>query len=134
AGMIAAGHTRWKAAQKLGLAQVPVHVATDLTPEQAKAYRLADNATNELAQWDEELLPLELADLQALDFDLSLLGFPEDELKRCLDPGVQGGQCDPDAVPELPDEATTKLGDLWLLGEHRLLCGDSTKAGDVARL
>jgi DNA modification methylase len=133
-GVIIVGHTRWKAAQKLGLAKVPVHVATDLSPEQIKAYRIADNKTNELADWDETLLPLELADLQALHFDLSLLGFSDDELKDWLDPGVQEGQCDPDDVPAPPDEATTQPGDLIVLGNHRLLCGDSSKPEDVDRL
>jgi DNA modification methylase len=132
-GVIVVGHTRWKAAQKLGLKDVPVHVAKDLTPDQAKAYRLADNATNELAQWDKELLPLELADLQSVGFDLGLLGLGEDELAKYLQP-VQDGNCDPDVVPAPPDEATTKPGDLWLLGEHRLLCGDSSKPENVDRL
>src|SRR5262245_1695642 len=132
-GVIVVGHTRWKAALKLGLKEVPVHVAKDLTPEQAKAYRLADNATNELAQWDKELLPLELADLQAVGFDLGLLGFSGDELAKYLQP-VQEGQCDPDEVPAPPDEATTKPGDLWVLGDHRLLCGDSSNPEDVDRL
>src|SRR4029450_992856 len=110
AGMIAAGHTRWKAAKKLGLTQVPVHVAKDLTPEQAKAYRLADNKTNELAEWDKALLPLELADLQALNFDLGLLGFSKDELAELLDPGVAGGLCDPDDIPAPPGGGATKPG------------------------
>src|SRR4051812_36548758 len=113
-GVLVVGHTRWKAAQKLQLGQVPVHVAKDLTPEQAKAYRIADNATNELAQWDKELLPLELTDLQSVGFDLGLLGFGEDELAKYLQP-VTEGQCDPDDVPAPPDKATTNAGDLWLL-------------------
>ena len=133
-GVIVVGHTRWKAAKKLGLAQVPVHVAKDLTPEQAKAYRLADNKTSEIAEWDKDLLPLELADLHALNFDLNLLGFSKDELAELLDPGVTGGQCDPDDIPAPPDEATTKPGELIILGEHRLLCGDSSKPEDVDRL
>jgi hypothetical protein len=132
-GVIVVGHTRWKAAQKLGLKEVPVHVAQDLTPEQAKAYRLADNATNELAEWDKELLPLELADLQSIGFELGLLGFGEDELAKYLQP-VTDGNCDPDDVPAPPDEPTTRPGDLWLLGDHRLLCGDSSKPEDVDRL
>src|ERR1035437_5002405 len=74
-GIIIVGHTRFKAALKLGLKQVPVHVATDLTPEQVKAYRIADNQTATLAEWNMELLPIELKDLQAADFDLTLLGF-----------------------------------------------------------
>jgi ParB-like chromosome segregation protein Spo0J len=107
-GVIVVGHTRWKAAQKLGLKQVPVHVATDLTPEQIKAYRIADSKTNELAEWDKVLLPLELADLQALNFDLGLLGFSKDELAELPDPGVCDGQCDPDDIPAPPDEPTTR--------------------------
>jgi DNA modification methylase len=133
-GIIVVGHTRWKAAAKLGLDKVPVHVARDLTPEQARAYRIADNKTADLATWDLELLPGELAELQALDVDLSLLGFGEDELAELLDPGVKQGLTDPDEVPEPPDEAITQPGDLWVMGEHRLLCGDSGIAADVDRL
>ena len=133
-GVIIVGHTRWKAARKLGLEKVPVHVATGLTPEQAKAYRIADNSTADLATWDLELLPGELAELQQLDVDLSLLGFGEDELARLLDPGVEPGLTDPDEVPEPPDEAITQPGDLWVMGDHRLLCGDSDNPADVNRL
>jgi len=133
-GVIICGHTRYKAAQRLGLEKVPVHVATDLTPAQIKAYRIADNQTASLAEWNYDLLPIELADLQGMDFDLGLLGFDQDELAKLLDPGVQEGLCDPDEVPAPPDEAITQPGDLWLLGEHRLLCGDSSKAEDVDRL
>jgi DNA modification methylase len=132
--VIVVGHTRWKAAQKLGLDKVPVHVALDLTPEQARAYRIADNATNTLAEWDLELLPLELVGLKDMNFDLSLLGFPEDELARLLKSQTTDGLCDPDDVPAPPDEATTKRGDIWLLGQHRLMCGDSADPGDVDRL
>jgi ParB-like chromosome segregation protein Spo0J len=126
AGVIIVGHTRWKAARKLGLAKVPVHVAKDLSPEQVKAYRLADNKTAELAEWDMELLPIELKDLQAADFDLSLLGFGEEELAKLLDGGVQGGLTDPDDVPAPPDEAITKPGDLWLMGTYTTCphCGE----------
>ena len=133
-GVIICGHTRWKAAQKLGLEKVPVHVATDLTPAQIKAYRIADNQTASLAEWDSKLLPLALADLQSLDFDLGLLGFSPDDLAKWTGTDVQEGLCDPDDVPEPPDEATTQPGDLWVLGDHRLLCGDSSKAEDVDRL
>src|SRR5215472_14801337 len=133
-GVIVVGHTRWKAAKKLGLEKVPVVVANDLTPAQIKAYRIADNQTNTLAEWDAQLLPLELHDLEALDFDLSLLGFGEDDIAKWLNGDVQEGLCDPDEVPEPPDEATTQPGDLWILGEHRLLCGDSSKPEDVDRL
>ena len=133
-GVIICGHTRYKAAQKLGLEKVPVHVAKDLTPEQIKAYRIADNKTAELAEWNHDLLPIELAELQESGFDLGLLGFDDDELARLLDPGVQEGLCDPDDVPAPPDEAITQPGDLWILGEHRLLCGDSGNPEDVDRL
>ncbi len=133
-GVIICGHTRYKAAQKLGLEKVPVHVAKDLSPEQIRAYRIADNKTAELATWDYELLPIELSALQGMDFDLGLLGFSQDDLAKLLDPGVQEGLTDPDDIPEPPDEAITKLGDLWVLGDHRLLCGDSSKAEDVDRL
>jgi hypothetical protein len=133
-GVIVCGHTRYKAAQQLGLAKVPVHIARDLTPEQIKAYRIADNQTASLAEWNAELLPLELADLQACNYDLRLLGFDADELARWLDPGVLSGECDPDEIPSPPDEAITQPGDLWILGDHRLLCGDSGKAEDVDRL
>ncbi len=133
-GVIVCGHTRWKAAQKLGLEQVPVHVARDLTPEQIRAYRIADNKTAELAEWNLELLPIELAELQGAGIDWSLLGFDADELARLFDPGVKDGLTDPDDIPEPPDEAITQAGELWLLGDHRLLCGDSGSPGDVDRL
>ena len=130
-GVIVVGHTRWKAAKKLGLEQVPVHVATDLTPEQAKAYRIADNKTNEAADWDFQLLPVELAALQESDFDLGLLGFSAEELTKIMGLDPADGLCDPDDVPLPPDEAITQPGDIWILGEHRLMCGDSSIAGDV---
>jgi len=133
-GVIICGHTRWKAAQKLDLKKVPVHVAKDLTPEQIKAYRIADNKTAELAEWNYDLLPIELSQLQDMDFDLGLLGFSEDELGKLLDPGVKEGLTDPDEVPEPPDEAITQPGDLWILGDHRLLCGDSGNPEHVDRL
>jgi DNA modification methylase len=132
--VIIAGHTRYKAALALGMVEVPVSVARGLTPDQVRAYRIADNKTSELAEWNYDLLPLELSELQATEFDLGLLGFDQQELARLLNPGVKEGLCDPDEVPATPDVATTQPGDLWLLGEHRLLCGDSTKAEDVVRL
>ncbi len=133
-GVIICGHTRFKAAQKLGLEKVPVHVAKDLMPEQIKAYRIADNQTASLAEWNYDLLPIELADLQTANFDLGLLGFDADDLAKLLDPDGKQGLCDPDDVPAPPDEATTQPGDLWILGDHRLLCGDSANADDVDRL
>jgi ParB-like chromosome segregation protein Spo0J len=133
-GVIICGHTRFKAAQKLGLEKVPVHVAKDLTPDQIKAYRIADNKTAELAEWNYDLLPIELGELQSSGFDLSLLGFDGDELLKLLSTEVEEGLTDPDDVPSPPDEAVTQPGDLWILGNHRLLCGDSSKPEDLDRL
>jgi DNA modification methylase len=133
-GVIIVGHTRYKAAVKLGMETVPVHVAVGLSPAQAKAYRLADNQTAALSQWDDDKLPLEPADLQGMDFDLNLAGFSAEEPQRLLGSETNDGQGDPDAVPEPPDEAITQPGDLWILGKHRLLCGDSSKVEDVDRL
>ena len=126
AGVIIVGHTRWKAARKLGLAKAPVHVARDLTAEQIRAYRIADNQTNTLADWDYDLLPIELKDLQAAEYDLSLLGFDEAELARLLAPEGTEGLTDPDEVPEPPDEPVTRPGDLWLLGAYTTCphCGE----------
>ncbi|HUX01377.1 MAG TPA: ParB N-terminal domain-containing protein [Phycisphaerae bacterium] len=134
ADVIIVGHTRWKAAQQLGLKRVPVHVATDLKPDQVRAYRLADNQTSDLSDWNYELLLAELGELNDVDFDLEALGFPADQLGSLLEPGLAEGLTDPDAVPEPPDKATTQPGDLYVLGDHRLLCGDAGKAADVDRL
>ena len=135
-GVIIAGHTRWKAAQKLGLAKVPVHVAVDLTPEQARAFRIADNKTGELAEWDFEILPIEIADLAGADVDFESLGFGGKELAQLLNDsaGVAQGLTDPDAVPEPPDDPITQPGDIWILGDHRLMCGDSSSQADLDRL
>ena len=133
-GVIVVGHTRLKAAEKMGMSEVPVHVALDLSPTQVKAYRIADNATNELAEWDTGLLPIELAGLEAMDFDLGLLGFDGEELHRLMSGDVDDGLVDPDDIPAPPDEAVTQPGDRWILGNHRLLCGDSSKPDDVDRL
>lgn len=90
-GVIICGHTRLKAAMKLGLDKVPVHIATDLTPEQIKAYRIADNQTATLAEWNFDLLPIELSELRAANYDLGLLGFDADELARILGGDLQEG-------------------------------------------
>ncbi|MFA5291922.1 MAG: DNA modification methylase [Phycisphaerae bacterium] len=132
--VIIVGHTRYKAAQKLGLEKVPVHVAKDLNDVQIKAYRLADNQLHELSDWNYELLPIELKDLQGMDFDLGLLGFDKDELAKLLGNEVTEGLTDPDDVPEPPAEPITQPGDIWILGDHRLMCGDSTMKEDVERL
>jgi ParB-like chromosome segregation protein Spo0J len=124
-GAIIVGHTRYKAALKLGMDKVPVHVAVGLTPAQAKAYRIADNQTATLSQWQDDLLAQELLHLQQMDYDLDLTGFSSEDLLRLLEPPGTEGLTDPDDIPEPPDVATTKPGDLWILGRHRLLCGDS---------
>ena len=117
-GVIVCGHTRYKAAQKLGLAKVPVHVAKDLTPEQIRGYRIADNKTSDLSDWDYDILPIELAELQDAGFDLELLAFDEDELAKLLKMEPSEGLTDDDAVPEPPDVPITQPGDLWLLGAY----------------
>src|SRR5579871_1471077 len=132
-GVIIVGHTRYKAAKRLGMEFLPVHVATGLSPEQARAYRIADNQAATIATWDEDRLPLELMALQEAGFDLELTGFSADELLRLMESPTEG-LTDPDAVPEPPDEAVTQPGDLWVLGKHRLLCADSAKPEDVDRL
>jgi len=139
-GVIIAGHTRWKAAKKLGLAKVPVHIATDLTPEQVRAYRIADNKTGELAEWDLEILPIELNELREGGFDMTVLAFDDEELGKLLSQaeGVSEGLTDADSVPEPPDDPITRRGDIWVLGNprdgHRLMCGDSGSPEDLDRL
>jgi DNA modification methylase len=133
-GVIICGHTRYLAALQLGLTEVPVHVAKDLSPAQIKAYRIADNKTADLATWDPKLLPIELNALRGMDFNLDLLGFSNDDLAKWLDPDGKSGLTDPDEIPEPPDDPITQPGDLWILGDHRLLCGDSAKPEDVDRL
>ena len=124
--VIICGHTRLLAAQKLGLAEVPVHVATDLTPGQVKAYRLADNKLHELSTWDLDLLPIELSELRGMDVDLGMLGFSPGELAKLLDGDLAEGLTDPDDVPEPPAEPVTRPGDLWLLGTYTTCphCGE----------
>ena len=117
-GVIVCGHTRYKAAVKLGLAKVPVHVAKDLTPEQIRGYRIADNKTSDLSDWDYDILPIELSELQDAGFDLELLAFDEDELAKLLTVEPTEGLTDDDAVPEPPDEPITQPGDLWLLDPY----------------
>jgi DNA modification methylase len=131
--VVVAGHTRLEAARSLGMGEVPIHVATGLTPEQIKAYRLADNRVGQEAEWDEDLLRLELSELDAVDFALDLTGFDADELMGLMADPFEEGETDPDEVPEPPQEPVTVAGDVWLLGKHRLVCGDSTNADDVAK-
>jgi DNA modification methylase len=130
---VIAGHARLLAARKLGLNEVPVIELSGMSETQKRAYILADNRLALNAGWDEELLSLELADLKGLGAELDLLGFSERELQELLDKlDREGGLTDPDEVPPLPEEPVSKPGDLWLLGDHRLLCGDATDSHDVA--
>lgn len=132
-GVIIVGHTRYKAALKLGMTEVPVHIAKGLSAAQVKAYRLADNQSARLSDWDYARLVTELTELQEVKFDLNVIGFSPQDLASLLT-GTRDGLTDPDLVPEPPDQAVTQPGDLWLLGNHRLLCGDSAKVADVDRL
>ncbi len=135
-GVIVAGHGRLAAARKLGLASVPVVVLEHLTPTQRRALVIADNKIAENAGWDEELLRLELAELQEADFDLALTGFDADELLEIMagEETTTEGNTDEDAAPEVPVTPVSKSGDVWIMGQHRLLCGDSTDAASYDRL
>jgi len=126
------GHTRLEAARTLGMTEVPVHVAVGLTPAQVRAYRLADNRTNEEAEWDEDLLKLELHELKDEEFDLALTGFDDRELMKLLLDDDEMARAE--ETPEPPVNPTTVLGDVWVLGNHRIICGDSTKAEDVDKV
>lgn len=126
-GLIA-GHGRLLAARKLGMDTVPVIELAHLSPTQKRAYILADNRLAENAGWDKELLTLELTDLISTGFDLDLLGFSSDELNELLSSGDQTGLTDEDAVPEPTENPISRLADVWLMGNHRLLCGDATEA------
>jgi DNA modification methylase len=131
---VIAGHGRIMAARKLGMDKVPVVELEHLTESQRKAYVLADNRIALNSGWDTSMLSLELQDLKD-DIDLSLLGFDPDELDALLNPIEETeGLTDEDAVPDVPDESKTKLGDIYILGNHRLMCGDSTSIDDVDKL
>ncbi|MGR3593082.1 MAG: DNA modification methylase [Limimaricola soesokkakensis] len=134
--VVLAGHTRLLAARQLGLKAVPVHVAKGLSDAQARAFRIMDNRSNETAEWAEDLLNLELKELLDAEYDLDLTGFTEGELNKLLaglseEDGPREGE---DDIPEAPEDPVSRAGDLWILGSHRLLCGDSTVATDVERL
>ena len=131
--IIVVGHTRYRASKKLGYKKVPITIAENLTKEQINAYRIADNRTNEEAKWDEELLKMELKELDYKDFDLKMTGFDDKQINDLLFEEKQG-LTDDDAVPDTPEEPITKLGDIWHLGKHRLLCGDSTKIDNINKL
>lgn len=136
-GMILAGHGRLEAAKKLGIEQVPIIRVNHLTPSEKRAYAIADNRLGELSGWDEDLLKLEVIDL--MDFDLSLVdltGFETPELDILIDgPLVNRKKEDPaDQLPVVEEQAVSRRGDIWLLGEHRLICGDARERDDFERL
>ena len=131
---IIAGHGRLMAAQKLGLDKVPTIDCSDMTESQKKAYIIADNKLALNAGWDTAMLSIEMQELEDEGFDLTLLGFDDKELNALLQPEIVEGLTDEDAVPETPIEPKTKLGDIYILGNHRLMCGDSTSIDAVEKL
>ena len=133
-GGIIAGHGRTLAARKLGLSEVPCLRLSYLSEAQKKAYVIADNKLALNAGWDDEMLKVELSELKDLDFDLSLIGFDADELANLLELEQVEGLTDEDEVPELPETPVTVEGDVWILGNHRLMCGDSTSIDAVEKL
>ena len=133
-GGIIAGHGRVMAARKLSIDEVPVMVATGWTDAQRRAYVLADNQLALNAGWDTELLKVEIQGLDGYGFDLALLGFGDDALAGLLAEEPTEGLTDEDAVPEAPEVPVTVEGDVWVLGRHRLMCGDSTSIDAVERL
>lgn len=133
-GSVVDGHLRLKAALKLGMTDVPVALADELTDAQVKAFRLLANKSANWAEWDSELLGLELGELQDMDFDLSFTGFDPDEIAALTAISTPEGNTDPDEVPDVPDEPVSRPGDVWVMGNHRLMCGDSTVATDVELL
>lgn len=133
-GTVVDGHLRLKAAKKLGLTEVPVVLADDMSEAQIKAFRLSVNKVAELAEWDNELLALEFADLKDAGFDLELTGFELSEIDDLFPADETEGLTDEDAVPEAPETPVTVEGDVWVLGRHRLMCGDSTSIDAVDKL
>lgn len=135
-GEVVDGHLRLKAALRLGLETVPVILADDLTPAQIKAFRILANRSATWADWDEDLLRLELEELKLDDFDLALTGFDADELLEIMagEETITEGNTDEDAAPEVPVNPVSKPGDVWIMGQHRLLCGDSTDAANYTLL
>ena len=133
-GTVVDGHLRLKAAKKLGLTEVPVVLADDMTDLQIKAFRLSVNKMAELAEWDDELLAIEFAELADAGFDNLLTGFTQDEIDALTPEQIPEGLTDEDAVPEVQAEPVSKLGDVWLLGKHRVMCGDSTSIDAFEKL
>jgi len=132
--VIIAGHTRFEAAKKLGIKEVPIHIADNLTPAQVKAYRIADNRVAQDSEWDIGMLNTEFTDLLDMHFDLDILGFDAKELEDLIVDKEDKGLTDEDEVPETPEEPISKLGDIWKLGNHRVMCGNSTDTELVEKL
>jgi DNA modification methylase len=133
-GNVIAGHGRIMAAQKLGIADVPCMTATGWSEAKRRAYVIADNKLALNAGWDDEMLRVEFGELRDLDFDLSLTGFDDSEIDALFPTEIAQGLTDEDAVPEVPEQPVTVEGDVWLLGRHRLMCGDSTSIDAVEKL
>ena len=133
-GSIIAGHGRVMAARKLAITDVPSIRLTHLTEAQKKAYVITDNKLALNAGWDDEMLAVELTDLKDMGFDLDLTGFSTEEIEALLAPAGTEGLTDEDAVPEVPESPVTVLGDVWLMGKHRVMCGDSTSIDAVEKL
>jgi DNA modification methylase len=133
-GSIIAGHGRTLAAQRLKMTEVPVMVAKGWSDAKKRAYVIADNKLALNAGWDNEMLALEFSELQGMDFDLDLTGFTADEIAALMPVEIEPGQTDEDAVPDVPEQPVTVLGDVWILGKHRLMCGDSTSIDAIDRL
>jgi len=131
---VIAGHGRLAAARKLGLKEVPVIVATGWTDAQKRAYVIADNKLALNAGWDNELLALELGELGDLGFDLDLVGFTDEEIAALMPVEIEPGLTDPDDAPAVQENSITVPGDVWIMGKHRLLCGDSTSVSDLEKL
>lgn len=131
---IVAGHGRVMAAKKLGMEEVPVIEASHLTEAQRRAYIIADNRLALDAEWDDEMLRVEFAELEGLGFDLDLTGFTPEEIAALQPEELTEGLTDEDAVPEVPADPVTVLGDVWVMGKHRLMCGDSTSIDAVEKL
>lgn len=131
---VIAGHGRLAAARKLGLTEVPVIVATGWTDAQKRAYVIADNKLALNAGWDNELLALELGELGDLGFDIDLVGFTDDEIAALIPVEIEPGLTDPDDAPAVQENSITVPGDVWIMGKHRLLCGDSTSISDLEKL
>lgn len=131
---IIAGHARVEASKKIGMKEIPCIRLSDLSPAQKKAYIIADNKLALNAGWDDNALKIEFTELKDLDFDLSLTGFDNGEIDQIIIGNGKDGLTDQDAIPDVGEEPISKRGDLWVLGDHRLLCGDSMEPDDLERL